>query len=56
MHQLINLYLDYKNNFLTVGSFAEYYGLDHADALQIIHLGKKYHNQQTKVKNITNKF
>ena len=39
--RLILMYLDYKNNFLTVDSFAEHYNIDRNKALNIIARGKK---------------
>jgi len=35
------LYLDYFNNFLTVGRFAEYYGITEEFARSIIQIEKK---------------
>lgn len=43
-NEIIELYLDYFNNFLTVGAFADYYGLDDVDAYYIIELGRKLNN------------
>lgn len=40
---LIDFYLDYVNNFITVKGLAAYYGLDLTDATVLIELGKKYH-------------
>ena len=39
--RLILMYLDYKNNFLTVDSFAQYYNIDRQKALNVIARGKK---------------
>ena len=36
------MYLDYLNNFLTLGAFAEHYGISDEQALMIIEKGKKY--------------
>jgi len=36
------MYLDYLNNFLTVGGFADYYGISDAQAKSIIEAGKEY--------------
>ena len=38
--ELENMYLDYFNNFLTVGRFAEYYGISVKEANEIINLGR----------------
>lgn len=37
------MYLDYVNNFLTVGAFADYYDLSINGASAIIESGKKIH-------------
>jgi len=39
--ELAKVYLDWKNNFLTLGAFAEHYGLYKSEALALIALGKK---------------
>ena len=36
----IALYLDWRNNFLTLAYFAEYYGISEAYASQIIEEGR----------------
>lgn len=36
------MYLDYVNNFLTLGAFSEHYGISDEQALMIIEKGKKY--------------
>lgn len=45
MKQLLELYLDYVNNFLTVARFAEYYNLTEKEALQVIEIGKACHER-----------
>ncbi len=45
MENLIKMYLDYVNKFLTVSKFAEWYWLDEPDALIVIALGKKYNDR-----------
>ncbi len=42
MGAIINLYLEYLNDFLTVERFAEYHQLELEDAQTIINLGRKY--------------
>ena len=42
-------YLDYVNNYLTVEKFAENNGITKTEALTIIRIGKKYHNQLNKL-------
>ena len=44
--QLINLYLELLNDFLTVSRIAEYYGLTTEDMRTLIEMGKKYHEEQ----------
>jgi hypothetical protein len=39
--ELINVYLDWKNNFLTIAGFAEYYGLHDTEAYELINLARK---------------
>jgi hypothetical protein len=43
--QIINLYLDYVNNFLTTKKFADYYNLSESQALKIINQGRKLLNK-----------
>lgn len=38
------MYLDWRNNFLTVDCFAEHYGITKTEATFIIKSGRKYHN------------
>lgn len=38
---LIALYLDWKNNFLTVGAFADHYGLYDDEANELIRIARK---------------
>ena len=40
--QLIEMYLDYVNNFLTVQAWAEHHGIEEDDAHKIIEIGRKY--------------
>ncbi len=41
---LINLYLDWRNNYLTVEKFAEHHGLTVGDALLLINLATHVFN------------
>lgn len=43
--KLIDFYLDYVNNFLTMAGLAEYYSINEDDALVLIDMGKKYHEE-----------
>ncbi len=40
---LANIYLDYRNDFLTYKGFAEYYGVTESQAERLIQLGKEFH-------------
>jgi hypothetical protein len=42
--QLINLYLDYCNNFLTPEGFGSHYGLDYDAYMIIIDKGRELNN------------
>lgn len=44
--QVIKMYLDYVNNFLTVNAFAEYYGLSYWQANKVINLGRELLNNK----------
>ncbi len=39
-------YLDYFNNFLTVGGFADYYGISDEEAERRISIGRKIHHKR----------
>jgi len=43
--QLQDAYLDWVNNFLTIPAFAEHYGLDYYEAVQIIKAGEAIHER-----------
>lgn len=44
--QLIDVYLDWRNNFLTVHHYAEYYGLHFEEASDLIALSRKVFNSE----------
>lgn len=46
--RLVNTYLDWVNNFLTVEAFAEHYGLEVAAARIVIETGRNLHNSNLK--------
>jgi len=46
---LINFFLDYFNNYLTVTKMAEDYELTVDECKQLIEIGRKYHYQNEKV-------
>ena len=43
--QLINLYLDWVNNYLTISFMAGDYGLEPEELNELIHIGRKYFNE-----------
>jgi len=49
--QLAAFYRDWVNNFLTVDSMAQYYGIDHEDCIILIEIGKKYHEEMVELIN-----
>ena len=46
---LIDLYLDYVNNYLTVSTFSEHKWLDSDDAMTLIDMGRKYHEENVEL-------
>lgn len=44
--QLIALYIEWFNNFLTISRISEYYGIDSEDMKVLIEMGKKYHEEE----------
>jgi hypothetical protein len=49
MEQVIEMYLNYVNKFITVDKFAEWYGLDVEDAHTIIEMGRKYNEMKSQL-------
>jgi len=47
-NRIIDMYLDYTNNFLTVRNFAEYHNLTENQAMKVIELGRDLFNQSLK--------
>lgn len=43
--EIINIYLDWVNNFLSLDKFAEHYGISEIDAHYIIDLGRRLNNE-----------
>lgn len=43
---IIEIYLDWVNNFLSLDKFAQHYGLDEIDANYIIDLGRKLNEEE----------
>jgi len=48
--EIINIYLDRVNNFLSMHKFAEHYGIDEIDAFYIIEIGRNLNNDLAKSK------
>ena len=42
--EIIEIYLDWVNNFISLEKFAEHYGLDEIDANYVIELGRNLNN------------
>ena len=42
---LITIYLIFKNDFLTIGGFADYYHITDAEAEVLINLGRRFHEE-----------
>jgi hypothetical protein len=38
--ELVNVYLDWKNNFLTIAGYAEHYGLYESEAEMLINVAR----------------
>ena len=45
--KLIDFYLDWFNDFLTVEKLADYYGIEPSRAHRMIICGRFFHNQKT---------
>ena len=44
--EIIKIYLDWVNNFISLDKFADHYGLNEMDANYVIDLGRKLNNNQ----------
>lgn len=49
---LINFYLDYVNNYLTVAGIAEDYGLLFNDASALVDMGRRYYEEDCDINDI----
>ena len=47
-NQRADLYLIWRNNFLTIGGFADFYHIDDTQSDALITLGRRYHEERTK--------
>jgi hypothetical protein len=43
---LANLYLEWVNEFLTIGGFADFYHIEDTDAEVLIRLGRRFHEER----------
>jgi len=43
---IIEIYLDWVNNFLSLDKFAEHYGIDEIDANYLIEIGRKLNEEE----------
>ena len=43
--KLIDFYLDFCNNYLTIDKFSESYNLSYEDCLTLVEMGKKFHEE-----------
>ena len=49
--QVIDFYLDWVNNYLTVETMAEHHGLDVDDAKALINMGRHMHHRHVETMN-----
>lgn len=60
MERIIQLYISYVNDFVSVEKFAEWHKLDIDDAELIIEMGRKYNERKSsekkEFKNYSNKY
>ena len=49
--QLREMFLDYFSNYLTVDKFAEHNELERDDALTLLAMGRRYHEQYVEAMN-----
>lgn len=47
VQKLINMFLDWKNNFLTIGRFAEYYNITIEKANLVINEGRELNEKRS---------
>lgn len=47
--KLIEFYLDWVNNFLTIQRMAEHYGLTISDTMALIEMGRVYHEESVEL-------
>jgi hypothetical protein len=49
LDQFIKMYLDYVNNFISIGAFADHYGITQNEAVDIIELGYQIRNMEINI-------
>lgn len=47
--KLIDLYIEFFNDFLSIDKFAEYHGITKEEAIELINIGRKYHIEKTDI-------
>jgi hypothetical protein len=50
--KLVEMYLDYVNNFLTVECFSEYYEISLETGYRVIVIGRKINNKKAELRNL----
>jgi NaMN:DMB phosphoribosyltransferase len=43
--EIVEMYLDYVNNFISVGRFADHYDMSEEKANEVIRRGREYHEE-----------
>lgn len=46
LDQFVKMYLDYINNFISIGAFAAHYGITQKEAVNIIELGHQIRSME----------
>lgn len=46
-NELVNFYLQYLNEFLTIEGFANYHGMDEVTAEILLQIGRMFHIERT---------
>ena len=53
---LINFYLEYWEDFLTVENFADFHNIETGEAKALLNLGKKYLQERRELKQLQKQF
>ena len=51
---LIEFWLSYYNDFISVQGTADYYGLTRDETFDLLKIGRKYHNEQVEIQRLKN--